>query len=221
MTNPDDDFSLTWQVPAGGKDDAEHYPTPHAFVMHLLRYLDARRELTRGVCPTLDPCCGEGKILEAVRDYKPVRGMRLLGIELDAVRATCAAQVAHDVRIADALEVEWPFGAIITNPPFSLALPFAQKCIRQVVVGRAPFAAMLLRQSWLELTNERAAFLRANPPTVLVFPNARASFAGKGKDMAPTHWFIWGLRSLGHLADDAREEVDALAAHAEIAWLKS
>jgi len=216
----EDELRLTWQVPAQGADDREHYPTPHAFKMHLLRYLDARGELIRGVCPTLDPCCGEGKILEAVRGYRPVHGMRLLGIEIDAVRATCAAQVADDVRIADALKVEWPAGAIVTNPPFTLALDFARRCVHQVVTRKAPFAAMLLRQTWLEMTRDRAAFLQDHPPTVLVFPEARASFAGKGKDMAPTHWFVWGLTPLDRMTNDGRRMAEAVAAHAEIAWLK-
>lgn len=88
------------------------------------------------------------------------------------------------------------FDVVITNPPYSLAFEFLQRC-RQL----APWVCLLLRVGFLEggaspATAERSAFLKKDFPDVYVLPN-RPPFAknkaGKwGTDSATYAWMMWG-----------------------------
>lgn len=85
------------------------------------------------------------------------------------------------------------FDVAITNPPFSLALPIIQKCLKI-----ADVTVMLLRLNWLEPAADRCELLKTNPPDIYVLP-ARPSFQADGKtDSIPYAWFIWGLTEGGH-----------------------
>jgi hypothetical protein len=83
--------------------------------------------------------------------------------------------------------VSGKFDYIVTNPPFSHALPIIAGALRAARCG----VAMFLRLSFLEPTEARGGFLSANPPRqLLVLP--RISFTGDGKtDSTTTAWFIW------------------------------
>lgn len=69
------------------------------------------------------------------------------------------------------------FDAIIFNPPFSLALEFIQKALNDV--RPSGFVAALLRLNFLG-SNERNAWLRANPPTWIYVHGKRMSFTPDG-----------------------------------------
>lgn len=78
---------------------------------------------------------------------------------------------------------------LITNPPYSLALDFAQHGLR---VART--VVLLLRLNWLA-SEKRAAWLRENTPDIYVLPN-RPSFTGGGTDATDYAWMEWrGARS--------------------------
>lgn len=70
----------------------------------------------------LEPSCGDGAILDAVRRYatKNRRNVRAMGIEVDAGRAAQARAKGYAVQVANFLEVipSPEFDVILMNPPF-------------------------------------------------------------------------------------------------------
>ena len=64
----------------------------------------------------LEPSCGDGRILDAIR----ARGHRALGIEYHAIRQAQAAAKGHSVMLANFLECppSREFDAVVMNPPF-------------------------------------------------------------------------------------------------------
>lgn len=130
----------------------------------------------------LDPCCGAGAIGKVIADEW--RGVQVFGTEINEGRAIQAREgittrpgsvehVFDAVYQNDylALEDSSPkTPLIITNPPFKLALEFAQKAIKE-----ADTVAFLLRLNWLA-SEARRAFHVANPADLVVLPR-RPSFA--------------------------------------------
>jgi len=73
----------------------------------------------------------------------------------------------------------------LTNPPYSLAMEFILKALREAVT-----VIMLLRLNFLG-SQTRLAFWQENPVTHL-FPLARRpSFTGHGTDATDYAWFAW------------------------------
>lgn len=137
----------------------------------------------------LDPCCGEGSILSALATTRPRGHMR--GIELDDERAAKAAGLGFHVTARDSLGPEsWGQpDAVITNPPFSLAMEFLVRSLREV--GPSGDVVFLLRLAWMA-SQGRVAFHRAHPSDVYVLPK-RPSFTGDGRsDSADYAWFCFG-----------------------------
>jgi hypothetical protein len=84
---------------------------------------------------------------------------------------------------------------IVTNPPYSLALPFAERALAHIRPGG--IVAFFLRLGFLA-SLERSEFHRRHPARVLIC-NPRPSFARflkKGKltttDASEYAWFVWG-----------------------------
>lgn len=78
---------------------------------------------------------------------------------------------------------------IITNPPFSLALEFLQKSLRE-----ADNVAYLLRLNFLG-SQKRLPFWQAHPPDALLVLSERPCFTEDGKtDSTEYAWFIWSDR---------------------------
>lgn len=157
-----------------------------------------------------DPGCGEGAILEALREADPVRsppGWNLVGLELNKDRA-------HQCRIKNLTVFEGDFltsnmqgvDAVVANPPFSLAREFVDHSIKTVTrvggenVGWKPggFVAMLLRLAFLE-SMKRRDWWRRNPADIFVLPK-RPSFTGDGKtDSCAYMWAQWGPGPRGRI----------------------
>jgi hypothetical protein len=87
-------------------------------------------------------------------------------------------------------------GGIVTNPPYKLAVRFAEKAIKEV-----PYLALLLRTNFLESTS-RMRFFHENKPARLWISSRRLpmmhSHGWKGP-RAPSNtcfaWFIWDSRA--------------------------
>ncbi len=156
----------------------------------------------------VEPAVGSGAIVRACNGY--IGGLGHLinnGIPqfdgFDLVErpgaAACCRFFERDIRkavaspqtIAEAITPN-RYDLSITNPPFSLALYFAEYGIRN-----ADRTALLLRLNWLECgaseaTLKRARFLAAHAPDVRILPN-RPSFTGRGTDACAYAWFCWGF----------------------------
>ena len=165
------------------------YRTPAWAVAALIPELHFETATPRTV---LDPCAGDGAILD-------VLGSRCLayGIELDGERAIACHSGGRPCVVADALAMSsWVHpetgerpNRIVMNPPFSLAMEFVERALREV--GPFGIVAVLLRLAWLS-SAKRAPFHRAHPSRVLVLPR-RPSFTDNGKtDSADYGWFLFG-----------------------------
>lgn len=90
--------------------DLQFYPTPPGVADRMVS------ELFRHDGPVLEPSCGDGAILDALKRA----GFDAFGIEWDATRAAAARAKGHSVLRANFLEQppEARFSAVVMNPPF-------------------------------------------------------------------------------------------------------
>lgn len=156
------------------RDALDRYYTPKWATEILLRCLDA--EYSDSI---YEPCSGKLDIAKVL--YKA-------GFEKLVTNDIDPATVAHFHNDAiDFLQESQHSDWIITNPPFSEAsriLKVSYEIARKGI-------AFLLRLSWLEPCQDRADFLKENPPTkLIVLP--RISFTGDGKvDSVTCSWMVW------------------------------
>lgn len=181
------DFSLTFPVPVGGREDRDHYPTPrwcvHILFDHAYRL---RAEDWPNARSVLDPSCGEGVLLDVAKE----RGFTTYGLELDQVRAEAARERGHRMGTGDALERSWPRADfVLMNPPYSHAEAFVRKALEHQRFASGPTYA-LLRLSFLEPTKSRRDLLTAYHPDVLILPR-RPVFDGRGTDSITSAWTCW------------------------------
>jgi hypothetical protein len=166
---------------AQARRDADWYPTPSWCVRALLDVLD----LPPGIW--LEPAVGEGAIVCAVEMARPDERRRWVTCD---VRRTNAAQRVRDFLAppaADEAALDVP-AVIVTNPPFSHALPFARRCL-EISAGRA-WVVLLLRLGFLE-SLERAGFLVAHPPDLYPLARRPSFTGGSDTDSAAYGWFVW------------------------------
>ena len=169
-----------------GAERREHdfYSTPEWCTKALFQHVDELR--TR---PVLDPCAGDGAILNVARAYR----LETHGIELRDVPKPIGVQAWSPS--CDALELARNLSGVgrspyrdcnlVTNPPYSLAQDFIDAWR-----DKARLSAWLLRLNFLG-SQKRAAWLRACPPSrVLILPR-RPSFTGGATDSCEYAWMIW------------------------------
>lgn len=148
----------------------------------------------------LDPCAGRGAIIDAVRQVmnSPI-GWWAIEKRSDCeevLRLKLGEYVYIGDFLAD-LPSDLPYDqgrvpkegrvdVVITNPPYSHALEFIQKCM-----DRWPTAtlAFLLRVNFLG-SQKRASWLREHTPDVYVLPK-RPSFTDGGTDATEYAWMVW------------------------------
>ncbi len=161
----------------------DFYRTPAWATRAILPHLPAAGSV-------LDPCAGDGTIIQALLDGG--FGGLVDAMEIDGERA--AAIPGADVLVCDALtegEDFWaiPHALVVMNPPFRLALRFVERAL-DAQDGHRGTTAALLRLGMLA-SQARASFWRAAPADVYVLPR-RPSFTGGGTDSADYAWFVWG-----------------------------
>ena len=141
-----------------------------------------------------EPAAGTGAILDACKARGAASGF---GLEIDPDRAEKCRAKGYGVTTTDAIlhgvdEVTFWRAAdfLISNPPFTLALEFAERCARWAIRHRRP-AALLLRLAFAE-TKGRAAF-HAGYPSDLYVLSERPRFRTdrKGTDSTAYAWFVW------------------------------
>jgi hypothetical protein len=168
---------------------ADDYPTPDWCIRQLLR------EVQFPGGNWLEPTAGDGSLIRAINNVRQ-------DITWDTVelREACRDKleeipIINSITISDFLNIDpsyfsTHFSAIITNPPYSLAMPVIQHSLK----FDTDFIIMLLRLNFLA-TNVRAEFMRATTPDVYVLPN-RPSFTGGGTDSTEYAWFVWDKNNL-------------------------
>jgi len=171
----------------GGARD--FFPTP-SWCVH--RYLDDVAELLPGG-HWLEPAVGGSAIVQAVNGWKSSHGKRApKWVTVDIAEGTGADLVA-DFTAFDCPELcviapPKRFTVAITNPPYNVAMDFIRSAM-----AWAPIVAMLLRVNFLG-SQDRAAFMRANPPRIDVLPDRpQFDLEKEGTDATEYAWLTWGL----------------------------
>ncbi len=160
---------------ATGRSDVrqadDFYRTPAWATQAILPYLIHSTELGEG--RVLDPCCGDGAILDVV---KAEYGLATRGVELSEERAFKAQAKGHNIPHMtqalgqDALTKDWwpDSEYILTNPPYVLAQEFIEKALEQMSLRQWPITAgFLLRLNFLG-AQCRAKFHIAHPADIFV-----------------------------------------------------
>lgn len=155
---------------------ADYYATPADVTHALLRTQWAENYLFddhRAFTTVWEPAAGTGEMAEAMKD----RSLPVVATELhDRGYGRTGVNFLH------CFEAEG--GAIITNPPFSLAADF----IRHARMFRVPFA-MLLKATYWNAAKRRALFEETGPQVVYPVTWRPAMDPWRGK--SPTMDFMW------------------------------
>lgn len=147
--------------------ESDFYPTPADVTHALLNFLDLREGTL-----VWEPACGENHMVNVLRE----RGLDVIGTDL---------QTGTDFLQAPLVPCDW----IITNPPFSIADKFIERCIEH---GK-PFALLLKSQYWH--AKKRLPLFRQKPPSYVCPLTWRPDFTfktrGKGSPLMDVMWVIW------------------------------
>jgi hypothetical protein len=151
----------------------------------------------------LEPCVGQGDLAAPLRHLG-----RVVTNDIDTAMP---ADFHQDAALKEFWEWIGRPDWVVSNPPFS--------CCQPIIAGAFSVArrgvAMLLRLSYLEPCNNRADFLSANPPSLIVLP--RISFTGDGKtDNVTCAWFVWDFSGQQRQVNIVtKDEVSDIMADAE------
>lgn len=147
----------------------------------------------------LDPCCGEGAIIDAWPEDQPwwACDIRPEAVAIAEQNSWVRGALTGDCTVELEGLKDSGVGAIITNPPYS----DAAKIIRWLLDNRPSKAdvVMLLRLPWMCAKKGRH-WIREDVPDVYVLSD-RPSFKGGKTDMADYGWFVWppGQQSVGQI----------------------
>lgn len=172
--------------PERGRVDNDYYATPPEAVKMLLTAYS-------GVNGTvLEPCVGGGHIAQTIKDFY-----------INKRNVVCLDIVDRgypDTIVTDFLswEPNRKFDSIVTNPPYSLALEFAEKGLS--LLDDNGVMALFLKIQFLEGAKRREFFENTPPKYVYVF-SKRMGVWREGKPLDPNGkpwattmchaWFVW------------------------------
>lgn len=155
----------------GKRRGADFYPTPPDVTIALLDFL----QIPKGAM-IWEPACGDGDMARVFSD----QGYGVISTDI---------RLGVDFLTADMPEcVDW----IITNPPFSIADEFIERCTDH----RKPFALLLKSQYW-HAAKRRNLFLRY-PPTYILPLTWRPDFTGQGASLMDVCWCVWDYKGLSY-----------------------
>jgi type I restriction-modification system DNA methylase subunit len=94
-----------------GKKLPGFFPTPVAIIERMLELAEIQSEHR-----VLEPSCGKGDILDAIRNFHP--DVALHAIEQNLTLGDILSAKGHDVEFGDFLEHQGEYDRILMNPPF-------------------------------------------------------------------------------------------------------
>jgi hypothetical protein len=154
------------------RNENDFYPTPIESFRPLIPYIKQVN------APVWEPACGDGRLIRLMQGH---------GITADGGDLHINSGVANYNFLLD----HTSRACIVTNPPFSLALEFAEHALK-----KAQHVFLLLRLNFLA-SKKRASFWKANEPNALFVLVNRPSFTGNGTDACDYGWFYWGKTHIG------------------------
>jgi hypothetical protein len=142
----------------------------------------------------LEPACGEGHMVHVLREFSQfvvASDVHDYGKGFDV-----GSYVGQGLDVVPDLigEFDW----IITNPPFNLAVEFAERALREARFG----VALLLRSAWTEGSERYDRLFKDNPPSLIAQYCERVPMvAGRYDPAASTAssyaWFVWSADMRG------------------------
>lgn len=133
----------------------------------------------------LEPAVGGGAIVRAVNKYEGYPIDDMLHWDCLDVRPNQYGDVGDFLALAESMVKLPRWDVAITNPPYSLALEFAES-----MLALADRVALLTRINFLAGGGRRSFFARSMPD-VYVLPN-RPSFTEDGRTDATEYcWLVW------------------------------
>jgi hypothetical protein len=168
------------------KKEARHksdfYATPPALVERMVR---RALQVKTNVREVLEPGCASAPFLRSVKRLRPAA--RCVGIEYEGPPPGLEVEGKAGLELwFDTDFMVWAegctrrFDLIITNPPFSLAMPFLRSGIS--LLDGDGWLFYLLRLGWLEGKARKAELHDAHPPESVDVVVPRPSFTGGGTD---------------------------------------
>jgi hypothetical protein len=142
------------------RNENDFYPTPEYSIFPLLDEIDFSL-----VNSFVEPCRGAGAIYDLVDCENK--------------------QYAEISEGKDYFEMSFESDLIITNPPFSVAIEFLEKSLKE-----SKTVVYLLRLNFLG-SQKRKKFWDINKPTHLFVLSKRPSFTGGKTDSTEYAWFVW------------------------------
>lgn len=172
----------------------EYYATNPADTELMLKSI-YRDNITFPGTKFLEPCAGQGHIVEACRSssYMP-KGQEWTTIDI----VDRGYPLTHQADFLD-INIQERFDGIISNPPYSLASQMIDKCIS--LLNTNGYLFMFLKVQFLEGSTRRDLFDKYPPKYIYVYRN-RATPWHNGSAVNPTNgqpwasticfaWFIW------------------------------
>lgn len=165
-------------------DSLDFFPTPPWAARALLVHV-----IPDAMGSAWEPACGEGHIVHALSekfatvfasDVHDYGGRQATGSFVGQ-----GPDVIHE-RFFD--PVDW----IITNPPFNLAVEFAERCLDRADEG----FALLLRSSWMEGADRYDRLFRDAPPAIIApfverVPMVKGRWDPDASSATAYTWFVW------------------------------
>lgn len=146
---------------------SDYYPTPPEVTMALMDFL----KIPKGSL-VWEPACGEGHMVSALE----CAGMRVIGSDI---------KTGEDFLSTEKKDCDW----IITNPPFSIADKFIERCVEH----KKPFALLLKSQYW-HAKKRLDLFRRTEPDYILPLtwrPDFLFGERGGGSPLMDVMWVVW------------------------------
>ena len=167
--------------------DYDFYATP---LIAITKFLE-KYDVDMNNKSVLEPCAGNGSISKEIKNKYP--NCKLHQIEIREEEEESLSQFGSvDIDNFLSYETNEKYDFIVTNPPYTYAREFIEKCFE--LSHENTQIAMLLRLNFLG-SKKRQDFWSKYPVDHLYVLSSRPSFTGKGTDATEYAWFVWNAGS--------------------------
>lgn len=168
-------------------DSLDFFPTPPWATRALLYDVLVPRGLVKRFHTVWDPACGEGHMVFPLAEHF----LRVYASDVFDYRkgfSTIGSFVGQGPDVVEDIPCNW----VVTNPPFNLAVEFAERALNVCSTG----VALLVRSAWAEGRNRYERLFRNQPPSYIAqFCDRVAMVRGRYDPNASTAtayaWFVW------------------------------
>lgn len=168
----------------GTRDPTDYYATTPALAKLICETLRKDIKEPRFI---LEPGCGAGSFMEAIRSVWPAAALH--GVEIHQDLASYAQDHGFDVELADLLRSTLDkYDLVIGNPPFRYADELVPILLRRLEPGGV--LALVLRLNYLAGQERYGRLWRESPPARIYALPARPGFTPDGKTDATDYCVV-------------------------------